>query len=77
MTRIEYQAFANNSSLSGVVFPSSINFIGGYAFSRCDNISSIAFDNVSSLNIEGYAFNVDNNVDKIFFLNYISIPFEN
>lgn len=57
VTQIGDRAFDGHSQLQTVIFPSTIERVGEYAFIRCDNIKSVIFvDGTKVIRIEWYAF---------------------
>lgn len=54
ITVIPYKALAANTSIVNIVIPSSVEKIGNYAFSECDNLSNVYYskDKVSWSKIE-------------------------
>lgn len=38
LTKIKYRAFYNNSTLSSIIIPSSVEYIEDYAFSGCNKL---------------------------------------
>ena len=57
VTKIADNAFSENANIYSVTIPASVKTIGEYAFYKCDNLTTLTFDNDSQLEQVGsYAF---------------------
>jgi hypothetical protein len=57
VTRIEEEAFWSKGSLTGVIIPNSVRFIGNYAFSQCTSLTNIIIpDSVTYLGDAAFSF---------------------
>ena len=65
VTRIAGNAFYENNSITGVVFPSKLSFIGSDAFCCCSNLKGVLILPSELQTIEGMAFQGCNNVTGV------------
>ena len=71
ITKIQGQAFQNNSKITMVIIPETIQSIGEKAFYNCSNLSSIVFNNTQLSSISANAFLNCNKLKRVEFNNSI------
>ena len=62
LTTIDRSAFMNCSALTKIVIPSSVVFIGAYAFNGCSSLTSATFKNTSGWYVSNTTATGTNNI---------------